>query len=119
EIEKILKELSQDEVLLSVNLEKKSIRASMGKTVVVSRLVEGDYPPYQKILPESTSIKVVVDRKHLIDAVKAAGLFSQNNANLIKFTLDPMGITVKAQAKQVGNQETHLEAKVEGTEESL
>lgn len=92
-----------------------------GATELVSRLIEGQYPDYQQIIPTSSKTKIVIDRQELIRAVKMASLFSKagiNDVNL-DFPLDKNQAVISSVSGQTGENITNLEAKVTGQENSI
>jgi DNA polymerase-3 subunit beta len=83
---------------------------------LVSRLIDGQYPNYQSVLPASHSTRAVLDREELLRAVRPAALIAHESANIVKLGVglegDP-GITVSANA-EVGDHIGRIEAEVEG-----
>src|SRR6187402_3278467 len=83
---------------------------------LVSRLIDGQYPNYQSVLPASHSTRAVLDREELLRAVRPAALIAHESANIVKLGVglegDP-GITVSANA-EVGDHVGRIEAQVEG-----
>jgi DNA polymerase III subunit beta len=83
---------------------------------LVSRLIDGQYPNYQSVLPASHSTRAVLDREELLRAVRPAALIAHESANIVKLGVgldgDP-GITVSANA-EVGDHVGRIEAEVEG-----
>jgi DNA polymerase-3 subunit beta len=83
---------------------------------LVSRLIDGQYPNYQSVLPASHSTRVVLDREELLRAVRPAALIAHESANIVKLGVgldgDP-GITVSANA-EVGDHVGRIEAAVDG-----
>jgi DNA polymerase-3 subunit beta len=83
---------------------------------LVSRLIDGQYPNYQSVLPASHSTRAVLDREELLRAVRPAALIAHESANIVKLGVgldgDP-GITVSANA-EVGDHLGRIEAEVEG-----
>ena len=47
-----------------------------GELEVISRLIEGNYPDYEQIIPKSFETEVVVEREHLLNDAKLVGAFS-------------------------------------------
>ncbi|HAP37399.1 TPA: DNA polymerase III subunit beta, partial [Candidatus Shapirobacteria bacterium] len=47
---------------------------------LVSRLVQGDFPPFQKIIPKETATKVYLDRAELTQAIKIVSVFARESA---------------------------------------
>ncbi|MDO8667988.1 MAG: DNA polymerase III subunit beta [bacterium] len=92
-----------------------------GSTELVSRLIEGQYPDYQQIIPTTSKTKVIIDRQELIRAVKMASLFSKagiNDVNL-DFPLGKNQVVVSSVSGQTGENINNLEAKVTGDENSI
>ena len=93
----------------------------VGNTEIVSRLIEGQYPDYQQIIPTTSKTKIIIDRQELIRAVKIASLFSKTGINDINldFPLSKNQVVVSSISGQTGENITKLEAKVTGDENSL
>ena len=86
---------------------------------LVSRLIDGQFPNYQTVLPKSYSTRAVMDRDDLLKAVKLAALIAGTSANIVKIQVGGAdgdagtGLTVTANA-EVGDNEGRVEAAVEG-----
>ena len=83
---------------------------------LVSRLIDGQFPNYQQVLPKSHTTTATVDRDQLLKAVKLAGLIASSSANIVKLHIGKeaeAGITVSA-AADVGDNRSEVEAQVEG-----
>lgn len=81
---------------------------------IYTRLIEGDYPKYEKIIPTTHSTRMTIETAPLHRAVKSAAIFAKDNANIIKLTLTPTGVEVSANTPQVGENRVEVEATVEG-----
>ncbi len=81
---------------------------------LVSRLIEGDYPDYQRIIPETYSTKIFIDKSELAQAVKIASVFARESANVVKFNVKSSSLEVSANATQVGQNIATVDARVEG-----
>ncbi len=86
---------------------------------IVSQLIEGSFPDYEKIVPPSYTTRVVVNTKALHSAVRIASFFARDAANVIRIRIDAgdeLGgtLTVTAQAAEIGGNESEIEASVEG-----
>jgi DNA polymerase III subunit beta len=92
-----------------------------GSTELVSRLIEGQYPDYQQIVPTSSKTKIVIDRQELIRAVKMASLFSKTGINDVNldFPLGKNQVVVSSVSGQTGENITNLEAKVTGDDNGI
>lgn len=63
--------------------------ASFGNTELVSRLIEGSFPPYHQIIPEQFGVTVILDRSEFQKAVKTAALFSRQGLYDIHLAVKP------------------------------
>lgn len=81
-----------------------------------TRLIEGTFPNFEKIIPSSSEVKSEVDTGGLLKAARAAAVFARDSANIIKlqFSSSNGQIIVSANAPQVGSNSVVVEAKVEG-----
>jgi DNA polymerase III subunit beta len=83
---------------------------------LVSRLIDGQFPNYQQVLPQSHTTRAVLDREELLRAVRPAALIAHESANIVKLQIESnghAGITVSANA-EVGDHVGQVEAAVEG-----
>lgn len=92
----------------------KQVIFSVGETVVSSRLIEGEYPDYEKIIPKGGGTVVLIDREEFLRSIKLASVFARESANVVRIKVEKAGILVVAQSSQSGNQETSVDAKVTG-----
>ncbi len=92
-----------------------------GSTELVSRLIEGQYPDYQQIIPNNSKTKISIDRQELIRAVKMASLFSKTGINDVNldFPLGKNQVVISSVSGQTGENITNLEAKVSGDDNSI
>lgn len=87
--------------------------------IMVGRLIEAEFPNYQKIIPQDYSTKVIVDRKDFQSAVKTCAVFARETANIIKLSIQKNKIVVSASAPSVGETTTEVDASVEGEENEI
>lgn len=83
---------------------------------LVSRLIDGQFPNYQQVIPSGHTTRAVVDRDDLHKAVRLAALIASSSANIVKLQVGvdgEAGLTVSANA-DVGDNEGRVEAVVEG-----
>ena len=83
---------------------------------LVSRLIDGAFPNYQPVLPQTHTTRAVLERDELLNAVRVAALIASSSANIVKLQVGvdgEAGVTVTANA-EVGDNESRVEAQVEG-----
>ncbi len=83
---------------------------------LVSRLIDGQFPNYQQVVPTSHTTRAVLDREELLRAVRPAALIAHESANIVKLQVSTdgeAGITVSANA-EIGDHVGQVEADVDG-----
>ncbi|HOU45633.1 MAG TPA: DNA polymerase III subunit beta [Candidatus Pacearchaeota archaeon] len=80
-----------------------------------STLIQGEYPNYKDIIPKNFKTKVTIDKDELLNQIKTAGIFTDKN-NEMKFDVDSKkkGITIFSQNADIGENESFIEALIEG-----
>jgi DNA polymerase-3 subunit beta len=102
------------EVQLEIQEKEKQVIFGLNDVVLSSRLLEGDYPDFEKIIPKNSSINVRLDKEDFLRSVKLASIFAREAANIVKLKLSKDSIKVLAESSTSGSQETQVEAKTEG-----
>jgi len=82
---------------------------------LVSRLIEGEYPNYQEIVPKKYETQIILSKNDFINQVKLASLFS-GKINEVKLKIDPLKnkINIFSQNPDLGEHKSTLNGKVEG-----
>jgi DNA polymerase III subunit beta len=82
----------------------------LGETKIISRLVSGQYPDYQQIIPKEFTTKTVVPKDEFLRAVRAASLFVRAGINDVKIDIDPQSKIIKVSSTntQLGENTTEF-----------
>ena len=83
---------------------------------MVSRLIEGQYPEYQQIIPHGGKTKVELNTREFVKRVKTTSLFCKPGINDISLEVKKGEVVVSASNSQLGENISNLEAKIEGEE---
>lgn len=116
EVARLISEEEADTLKISISEDQNQIIFSLGSTVLSSRLIEGQFPAWEKIVPAEFKARIVVDRGEFLKSVKLASVFARNEANVIKLQNKPDKLILSSEAKELGSQTKELEAKSEGEE---
>lgn len=93
-----------DPVDVKIYLSENQISFVLGDTQIISRLIEGNYPDYEQIIPEKFTSKIIIPIKEFANAIKMASFFARESANNIKFIVgDDNAAKVSAISPQVGD----------------
>jgi len=100
---------------LEASINENQIFFSTGRTQIVSRLVDGQYPDYKSIIPESFNTTISVDRNKLYGALKTNALFSQGtNSVKLEYSQAEQKLTISSESQELGSGVVDIASKVEG-----
>lgn len=108
--------ISSEEEKISLSYVKKDSQVVFGIEDVIlgSRVIEGNFPDYEKIIPQQNKIKINLSKSDLVQAVRLAGVFARDSANTVKLLVESDGLTVTSESSKSGSQKTKIDAKVTG-----
>lgn len=86
----------------------------VGDTEIRTRLIDGEYPNFEKIIPTKHNTRTLLDKTALLSAVKSAAIFARDNANIVRLHIENQTVTISANTPQVGENSIDVEAKVDG-----
>lgn len=113
EVLRVLSEEEAEDVEVATSSNQNQIIFSIGKTMVSSRLIEGQFPAWEKTIPVNIICRVLVNKDEFLKAVKLAAIFVKSEG-FVMLNVSQEGLSLKSQAKELGGQENFLEASVEG-----
>jgi len=117
EVIRILSEKEGQEEDVKITLASNQILFDFNSTQVISRLIDGQYPDYQQIIPSNSETEVTINRAELINNIKVASLFT-GKINDIKMFVDPKKSVIEISSKDadIGENKSKIEAEVKGKE---
>jgi DNA polymerase-3 subunit beta len=76
---------------------------SDGEITLSGRLIEGNYPDYERILPTDNPIHLVADRAAFLTAVRRVSLFSDPSTARIQLAIDHDSMELSAHSEEYGD----------------
>ena len=102
---------------IEVVLGERDVVFRVGHTEVTTRLIEGEFPNYQQLIPSGYPNRLTVSRDALQSAVNRVRLVGQSkDAAPIRLAMTSEGLELSAIAQDVGEAHESVEAKYEGTD---
>jgi len=89
--------LPSDETEITLQSDKNNAFFSINGYQLICRLVEGEYPTYDAVIPTNNPYKVIADRLAVANTIKRVAVFSNQASNLIKIKLEPNQLIISAQ----------------------
>ena len=94
--------LPKDDQELKMTIGKKGARFEFGGYTLTCRFIKGNYPNYNRVIPQSNPFVVTVDRETLLNAMRRVAIFASKASNLVKLDISQDGIKLAAQDLDYG-----------------
>lgn len=107
ELRKLLEEGEGD---VSVSLSESKIRFAYGNAVLVSKLIDGNFPDYERVIPANNDKIMEIDCKSFIQSVDRVSVISTEKSRAIKFQLDNGKLTLSANSPEHGTASEEIDA---------
>ncbi len=105
EVNRIAQAEKVETLTFSVSQELKQLSFSINDTQIFVRLIEGDFPPYQKIVPASFELEAEWDGEEFLSQLKRAMIFARESSHIIRLSLTEQTLTIKASSTAQGEYE--------------
>ena len=89
--------LPREEGAVTVEFDDKNAFFNLSNYKVVCRLVEGNYPNYNSVIPKNNPRKITIDRVEFYNTLKRVSVFSNQASNLVKLQMKGNQVMVSAQ----------------------
>ncbi|MFH1030113.1 MAG: DNA polymerase III subunit beta [bacterium] len=101
----ILIRISESQILFNLN----------NNISVISRIIEGQYPPYKEIMPNNIGTKLFLNKDELLKSVKMAGIFTPVKSMEISFSQkDDNNVEIQSSSSEIGENSSILKADIQG-----
>jgi DNA polymerase-3 subunit beta len=102
---------------IEVVLAEREVVFRVGTTEVTTRLIEGDFPNYQQLIPTGYPNRLTVSRDALRNAVERVRLVGQGRDTApVRMAMNSEGLELSAVSQDVGEAHEAVEGKFEGTD---
>ncbi len=86
---------------------------------LVGRLISGDFPNYERVIPKSSKTKIVVDHDDFVQKIKLSSVFARDAANIIRLKVEDGKIKVFAKTSGLGEGEVLLDGEKTGEDNEI
>jgi DNA polymerase-3 subunit beta len=124
ELERLLDQ-QDGQVDVIVNPQRSQIMFRTKDVELVSQLIQGTFPPYRQLIPESHTTRIIVGLQDLARATRTAAIFARDGSGIIRLQASPgkdgesAKLVVSSHAEEVGENTGDIEAVVEGDEAKI
>jgi len=94
-----------DAVSMMLSPEDRLVKFTIGKVLIYSRVIEGDFPPYEKVVPKSTGTSITLDPHDFLKNIRLISVFARDDADVVVFDIAKKGMVMKPKAARQKNSE--------------
>lgn len=87
---------------------------SYGRTRVYSRVIEGPFPDYEKVIPVGNSIEFKLDREAAVSALRRVAVLSHTQTRQIRVSIEPNELRISTNTPEVGDATESLDVEYSG-----
>jgi len=115
----------EEPVEITVNATKSQALFRLKDIELVSQLVQGTFPNYTQLIPQSYNTRMIVNVDEFLRATKTAAIFARDGSGIVRLVITPGAakapgkLTVSARSEEIGDDVGEIDAKVDGEEAKI
>ncbi len=116
---RILAELSRislltESELIKICKEMKKIVITIDKTKIVTRLMQGQFPKYNQLVPQTFPREAIVNKGDLISALERVAVMVNEKNSIVKFEFEENTLKLSGDSPEAGNSQDEIDVKYSG-----
>ena len=112
EVNRILGEEGEVKIFYSEN----QVLFDTGQTKLVSRLIEGEFPNYEKVIPEEVKNKITINKSAFLSALKRVTLFTTPESMVVKIEASKDKMIISKSSPSLGEAKEEIDVEYKGKE---
>jgi DNA polymerase-3 subunit beta len=96
------KVLTDQDEQVAVQVEETQIKLRTSRAVIFSRLIDGNFPDYEAVIPQDRDKKITIQREALLGAVRKVALMTTDKTRAVKLVIGKGKIKLFARTQDVG-----------------
>ncbi|PYI76826.1 MAG: DNA polymerase III subunit beta [Verrucomicrobia bacterium] len=114
-----LQRLLTDEADVKVSMGGGQIAFDLNKTLLVSKLIEGNYPNYKQVIPGEAKERIKLEREMFLNSLRRVSLLASDKSHSVKLNFSKNNIDITANTPEVGEAKESLAVAYKGREFSI
>lgn len=114
-VEEVLKSIDEKEEDATIYLMADKVALEVNHIIIITKLLSGDYPNVEKVIPKTNPIKVSLHREELISLLRQVILFTNETSNSVRFTFTQGELTLTANTIDIGEGKVSMPANYSGS----
>lgn len=115
-INELLRVIDNNTETIELTYDEQQARFRADDTEIVTRLIDGNYPDYRKLIPSKFENTATLSKQDFVNITKVSSLFARESAGSVNIQLEgnKQEVSIKAVASQLGENTATASAKVKG-----
>jgi len=115
----------EEPVEITMNQQKSQVLFRLKNAEIVSQLIQGSFPNYSQVIPQSYTTRAVVDIGEFQRVIKMSSIFARDASGIVRLVITPGAeltpgkVIVSAQAEEVGGNVSEIDALIDGEEAKI
>jgi DNA polymerase-3 subunit beta len=115
----------EEPVDITLNPQKSQVLFRLQNINLVSQLIQGSFPNYSQLIPQSYTTRVIVNINDFLQATRTASIFARDGSGIVRLMITPGGeaspgkLSVSARSEEIGDDVGEIDATVEGDESKI
>ncbi|APV43888.1 DNA polymerase-3 subunit beta [Dehalogenimonas formicexedens] len=115
----------EETIGITVDSQKSQILFRLKNIELVSQLLQGSFPQYNQIIPQSHTTRSVIEVAQFLMAAKTAQIFARDGGGIVRLIMTPGGgkapgrLSITARSEEIGDDQAELDAAVSGEESKI
>jgi len=101
---------------LILRLSDNQVCFEIDSSMIVSKLIEGNYPNYRQVIPGETKERLTLSREQLLETTRRVSLLSSEKSNSVKLSFGPNQVDVTANSPDIGEANESIEVAYDGAD---
>ena len=114
-----LQRLLTDDGEIKVNMGSGQIAFDLNKTLLVSKLIEGNYPNYRQVIPSEAKERIKLERETFLNSLRRVSLLASDKSHSVKLSFGKNNIDITATTPEVGEAKESLAVAYKGRDFSI
>jgi DNA polymerase-3 subunit beta len=120
ELNRLLQDKGEVSIRYTDNQAEFTLQDEKGFTVVIiTKLIEGNYPNYRQVIPGETKERISLQREELLHALKRAEIMTSEKANSVKLAFGKNNLAITANSPEVGEARESIAVNYKGKEMAI
>jgi DNA polymerase-3 subunit beta len=115
----------EEDVTVTLNPNKSQVLFQLKNMELVSQLVQGTFPNYAQLIPQSYNTRMIVSVADFLRATKTASIFARDGSGIVRLVITPGSeaspgkMAVSARSEEIGDDVGEIDATVEGADAKI